>query len=99
MGRVRLDDGTRADTPFVPITDDAHIIEFVWRRSSAPGANDGVFALRIDDTTPAQLMLLDNDGGAVERVRMGALSVKTGAAGTLLYDQFVSRRQHQIGPE
>jgi hypothetical protein len=98
MARVRLDDGTRANTAFVPITDDAHIIEFVWRRSSAPGANDGVFAMRIDDT-PAQLMLLDNDDGAVERVRMGALTVKTGAAGTLFYDQFVSRRQHQIGPE
>jgi hypothetical protein len=28
----------------------------------------------------------------------GALSVKTGAAGTLYWDEFVSRRQTYIGP-
>jgi hypothetical protein len=35
----------------------------------------------------------------VDFVRMGALSIKTGAAGTLYYDQFESRRQRLIGPE
>jgi len=35
----------------------------------------------------------------VDFVRMGAIAVKTGAAGTLLFDQFESRRQRLIGPE
>jgi hypothetical protein len=45
------------------------------------------------------LTLLDNDASPVDFVRMGALSIKTGAAGTLYYDQFESRRQVFIGPE
>jgi hypothetical protein len=31
-------------------------------------------------------------------MRLGALSVKAGASGTLLWDEFVSRRRSYIGP-
>jgi hypothetical protein len=98
-GRVRLDDGTRADTGFFPIADGPHFFEFDWIRASGPGATDGFFTLRIDAGVVSTLTLLNNDANAVDFVRMGALSIKTGAAGTLFYDQFESRRQRLIGPE
>jgi hypothetical protein len=98
-GRVRLDDGTRADTGFFPITDGPHFFELDWIRASGPAANDGFFTLRIDNTPVSGLTFLNNDASPVDFVRMGALSIKTGAAGTLYYDQFESRRQVLIGPE
>jgi len=98
-GRVRLDDGNRADTGFFPVTDGPHFFELDWIRASIPGANDGVFTLRIDNSPVSVLTLLNNDANTVDRVRMGALSIKAGAAGTLFYDQFESRRQRLIGPE
>ena len=44
------------------------------------------------------LTSLDNDISTVDFVRMGALSVKTGATGTLYFDEFESRRGSTIGP-
>jgi len=41
---------------------------------------------------------LQNNLSAVNFVRMGALSVKGGAGGTLYWDQFESRRFSYIGP-
>jgi hypothetical protein len=35
-GRVRLNDGTRADTGFLPITDGPHFFEFDWQRPARP---------------------------------------------------------------
>ena len=98
-GRVRRNDGTRADTGFFPITDGPHFIEFDWQRASAPGAMDGSFTLRIDDALVSSLINIDNDASPVGFARLGALSIKTGAAGTLYYDQFESRRQNPIGAE
>jgi len=98
-GRVRLNDGTRVDTGFFGITDGPHMVELDWRRSSAPAADNGMFSLWIDDGLMASLSGLDNDLSPVEFVRMGALGLKTGAAGTLYYDQFESRRLNFMGPE
>jgi len=98
-GRVRLDDGTRADTGFFPINDGPHFFELDWIRASGPGAFDGFFTLRIDNTPVSGLTFLNNDASPVDFVRMGALSIKSGAFGTLYYDQFESRRQVLIGPE
>jgi hypothetical protein len=42
---------------------------------------------------------IDNDASGVDYVRLGVLSVKTGASGTLRFDQFESRRVRYIGPE
>jgi hypothetical protein len=95
--RARLDDGTRADTPFVPIADDPHVVEFDLRRATAPGAMDGSFEWAIDGVWH-DLMVLDNSDAAVDFVRLGALSVKPGANGTLYWDEFESRRQGGIGP-
>jgi hypothetical protein len=96
--RVRRDDGTRADTGFLPISDGPHFIEFNWQRATAPGASDGTLEMWIDGTSMATLTGIDNDLSSVDSARMGAMSVKTGAAGTLYFDEFESRRQSYIGP-
>ena len=97
--RVRRNDGTRADTGFFPISDGPHFIEFDWQRATGPGASDGSLQLLIDGGSVATLSGIVNDQVPVDLVRMGALSVKTGAAGTLNFDQFESRRQRLIGAE
>ena len=97
--RVRRNDGTRADTGFFPVSDGPHFIEFDWQRASGPGTVDGSLSLRIDDVPVFSLFAIDNDSNPVDFVRMGALSVKTGAAGTLFFDQFESRRLRLIGAE
>jgi hypothetical protein len=96
--RVRRNDGARDDTGFVDITDAPHLLELDWVRSSAPGASDGSLTLWIDESPEAALSGLDNDASGVDSVRMGVLSVKTGATGSLYFDQFESRRQTYIGP-
>jgi len=98
MGRCRLNDGTQADTGFFPITNAPHAIEIDWRRASSPVALDGRFELFIDGGSVSALSGLANGVSAVDFARMGALSVKTGAAGTMYWDEFVSRRSSYIGP-
>jgi hypothetical protein len=98
MGRARLDDNSQADTGFTAIDDGEHFVELDWVRSSGPDAEDGAFQLWIDGTSVAALTGLDNSLSAVDLVRLGALSVKSGASGTLFWDEFESRRQTHIGP-
>jgi hypothetical protein len=95
---VRLDDDTVADVGFTTITAAPHVVEVDWRRATAPGANDGGLELWIDGTPAGSVTALDNDQRGVDFVRLGALSVKAGAAGTLRFDEFVSRRYTYIGP-
>ena len=99
QARARLDDGSRVDTDFFGITDAPHFVEVEWGRSSGPGANDGWLALRVDGLLSATHPGLDNDLSGVDSARLGALAVKAGAAGTLIFDQFESRRLGLIGPE
>jgi hypothetical protein len=96
--RVRLNDGTRADTGFFPITDGPHFFEFDWQRASAPAAADGAFSFWVDNGLMSTLTTLDNDASAIEFVRMGAFGIKTGASGTLYFDEFASQRESFIGP-
>jgi hypothetical protein len=98
MGRVRRDDNTQADAGFFPIAAAQHFIEGRWVRATAPGASDGVFELWVDGAPQATLTSVDNDVSTVDFVRLGALSVKTGASGTLYFDEFESRRETLIGP-
>jgi ELWxxDGT repeat protein len=96
--RTRRDDGTTVDLPGVPITDEPHAIEVAWKRASAPGAADGAAELWIDEVLMGTLTGVDNDTGAIDFVRLGAMSVKPGAAGALVYDRFESRRFRHVGP-
>jgi len=98
MGRVRLDGGAQADTTFVPITAGPHVLEIDWRRASGPDALDGSFQMWIDGSVAATLSALDDSVSAVDFARLGALSLKGGAAGTLHWDEFESRRTTYIGP-
>jgi hypothetical protein len=96
-GRARLDDDSQADTGFFDISPGAHFVELDWKRSSGSDANDGTFELWIDGVSRSTLLNLDNSRSAVDFVRLGALSVKPTATGTLYWDEFDSRRINYIG--
>jgi hypothetical protein len=100
-GRVRLDDGTRVDTGFVSIPPGENFVEFGWNRAARPGVADGDFVLIVNGNGESTITLtgVDNALGNVEFARLGAMSVKTGASGTLFFDQFESRRFTPIGAE
>jgi ELWxxDGT repeat protein len=97
MGRVRLDDGTRAQTPFFNITDSQHMVEIDWTWSEGSDANNGSFTLWIDEVPVSLLTGLDTSASLVDFVRLGAMTVKPGANGTLFFDEFESRRERYIG--
>jgi hypothetical protein len=98
MGRARLDDNTQANTSFVTITDAPHYVEIDLKVSATPSANDGFFHMWIDGVEAGNLTGLDNSLSPVDFVRMGGLSLKTGAAGTLYWDEFKSTKSSPIGP-
>ena len=98
LGRVRRDDGTRAETPFATLSDGPHFIEIDWRRASAPGLTDGGFDLRIDGSIVGSLTGLANNTLGIDFVRLGVLSAKSGAGGTMYFDEFDSHRLNLIGP-
>jgi hypothetical protein len=98
MGRVRRDDNSQYNTGFFPISDDAHFVELDWKRSSGADANDGSFEMWLDGISVHSVNTLDNSISAVDFARLGALSVKAGADGTLYWDEFESRRVTYIGP-
>jgi len=87
----------------VTISDAPHVVEIDWKRSSSPAADDGWLKLWIDGAAAegapnVSLANLDNNLSSLDFVRLGALSVKTGASGTLFFDEFESRNQSYIGP-
>jgi cysteine-rich repeat protein len=96
MVRVRRDDNSQANTGFFNITDGPHAIELDWQRSV--GAGGGSASLWIDGSLMNTVTGIDNDTAAVDFVRLGALSVKVGANGTLRWDAFDSRQETDIGP-
>jgi hypothetical protein len=64
----------------------------------APEAADGSLSLWIDGTLRCTLAGIENGAGGIDLVRLGAVSVKSGAKGALHWDKFVSRRLTYIGP-
>jgi hypothetical protein len=98
MARARLDDNAQANTPFIAIADAPHVVEIDWRRSSGPDAFDGSLELWIDGVSVAALTGLKNGISSVDFARLGALSVKAGANGTMYWDEFESRRATYVGP-
>jgi hypothetical protein len=93
MVRARLDDNSQRDTLFFSITNAPHSVEVDWRRSSGAAASDGGLRLWIDGQLVSDGTGLDNSFSAVDFVRMGALSVKAGASGTLYFDELLSSKQ------
>ena len=98
MARARLDDNSQADAGFFLISDAPHAVELDLRPASGPDAQDGSLELFIDGISMGQQSGLDNSLAAVDFVRMGALSAKSGAFGIVHWDQFEARRLNYIGP-
>ena len=98
MGRARRDDNSQANTGFFAISDAPHAVEVAWTRSGTPDASDGTLDMWIDGALVSSLTGLDNHASGIDFVRLGALSVKTAAAGTLFFDAFDSRRASYIAP-
>jgi hypothetical protein len=94
---VRLDDHTLSESPFFAIDDGPHYVELDWKRASGPDAQDGQLALWLDGIAVHVAPNLDNSLSAVDFVRMGAITVKPGASGTLFLDEFRSRRVSPVG--
>jgi uncharacterized repeat protein (TIGR01451 family) len=92
MGRVRTDDNVQHDTGWFAITDAPHLVEIDWMRASGPSTNDGYLKFWLDGALMTTVGGLDSSISSVDFVRLGALSVKTGAAGTMYWDEFESRR-------
>jgi hypothetical protein len=97
MGRARLDNGDQADTGFFVISDAPHTIEIDLVPASTPDALDGRFELWIDGVSQSVLTGLDNNRAQVDFARLGALSVKGAANGTIYWDEFESGRGAYIG--
>ena len=98
QAQVVLDSGTVVSTAFANVTDAPHTIEFDWRRATAAGANNGSLQLWIDGVAVATLGGLDNDTTRIDMARLGPQNLQSGAAGTLFFDRFESRRTSFIGP-
>jgi hypothetical protein len=96
--RVRRDDNSQADTAFYPLSAGAHSIEIDFQRASGAGASNGSLRLWIDDVLKQTLLGIDNDQAGIDHVRLGALSVKSGAGGMLLFDEMESRTTTAVGP-
>jgi len=97
MQRCRQDDGSRADSAFVSVSDAPHWVVMEWRSASTATSTDGLCALTVDGTTVSTMPALQNHAGTVGRARLGVMSIKAGAAGTVFFDEFVSRRTGTLG--
>ena len=98
MQRCRQDDGSQADTGFFPITDEPHWVMIEWRSAATPDSGDGSCRLTVDGTVLATVNTVQNSSRLVGKARLGAMSVKAGSSGTLLFDEFVSKRIGAIPP-
>ena len=96
--RARADDNSQVDTVFMPISNGPHAIEINWQRASGPNALDGQLEVWIDGSYVTGVYGLDNFISSVDFVRLGALSVKSGASGMMLWDEFLSRRRSYCAP-
>jgi hypothetical protein len=97
----------------VNITNGPHVVEFDWQKSTGPETTDGYLHVWIDQpwswTAPAPgqpiqapapavlLSLLDTGDHTIDFIRMGAISVKQGASGSIYLDEYASRRTNFIG--
>jgi hypothetical protein len=97
QARVRVDDNSQVDTGFFDVTDAPHFVELDWRRATDAVSNDGSFEMWIDGVSVSTLAGLSNSVRSVDFARLGPQSLKGGAAGTLYFDEFESRRTRMIG--
>lgn len=90
---ARLDDGSWAKTPFVPLAPGPHTVVLDWQKASRPAAHDGRLFFWVDKKMKGALENLDNDERVVDFIRWGAAGgVDDGTYGTMYFDHFSSWR-------
>jgi S-layer homology domain len=98
---VRRDDGTYVETPSGSesvLPREWHVVEIDWRAAASPSSGDGALAVWLDGAPRPGLGGIDNDEGQIGFVRWGAVAgVDAGTSGSLLLDEFDSRRDTYIG--
>jgi len=72
------------------ISNGVHAIEFDWKASSAPGANDGTSQLWIDGNLIGSGTGKDTDTRQVDYVKLGAMNIYAAITGTFFLDDFAS---------
>ncbi len=63
-----------------------------WQAASAPGADDGVCRMFINNILRAETTTLDNDERAIGQFRLGVDRIDTNTSGSMYYDTFESFR-------
>lgn len=99
--RVMTDIYTNINGSKYAISNGWHVIEIDWKKSTAPGANNGYLSLWIDGALAGTISNVDNDSlnNLLDEVRLGATAgIDSTTSGSMLFDQFVSHRQTYIGP-
>jgi hypothetical protein len=96
--RCRRDDNSQASSTPFPISAGPHWIEIDWQAATTASSHDGAFSLGVDGPGGSALGAVQNAASTIGAVRLGTLNVKAGAAGTVFFDEFVSKRKTAIGP-
>ena len=83
------DNGEWIEGQPVVIQNSWQAIELEWQASSAPGANDGLMKLWINDGLMDTLQNLDNDSGSIALTYLGVDSdLDAGTSGTIYFDSY-----------
>jgi RHS repeat-associated protein len=97
--RVMKDNWSYLTGSAYAISNDWHVVEMEWQAASAVGANDGFLSLWIDDTLMGTISGVDNDLRHLDQAKLGVTSsVDSTTSGSMLFDDFESRRNTYIGP-
>jgi RHS repeat-associated protein len=99
--RVMKDDWGYTNGSKYSISNDWHVIEIDWKQSTSAGANNGYLSLWIDGTLVGTIANVDNDAihNHLDEIRLGAVAgIDSTTSGSMLFDNFESRRFSYIGP-
>ena len=95
-----LDSTPAYATPWLPVSDAAHLLEVSWWSATGEQVWDGGLLFSIDGEPLAGDNGLDNDTHRVDSIRLGAVSgIDGGTRGTYFFDSFYSTRGLPIGPD
>ncbi len=92
FARPRTDDGGTADTGSYAITDGPHLLDFDLTTATNGSSADGVLSMSIDGVLKETKTGIQNNLRKIDTVRLGAMTVKGGASGSIYLDEFKSNR-------
>ncbi|MEM7049852.1 MAG: hypothetical protein AAF604_09335 [Acidobacteriota bacterium] len=82
------DDGTPHRTPYSAPLLPGSRVDVRWQRAIETGSRDGWLRLWLDGELVGEIRALDNHAFGLEALRLGALALRQGIAGTLVLDEF-----------